>query len=232
MRLSRFIHSIQALALAWGAPGIVVVAFLDSSILSLPEIARIVRAVSGVKLQPQVRVKVDGPLDRLGIDMNVQSPAGTLAGRIVADVQAPGQSVRGDVSVRHLDLAPILNDRRRKSDITADARVDVRGAALSDVDTLRGSVSLHAARGGNRQLLNQFLAAASTYQRETPAAALDQGLHASALCADWRYPWGDSAAPLAERAAKLRVAVERIPARKLYPFDARTASGTSMPTTA
>jgi len=39
LRLSRFIHSIQALALAWGAPGILVVAFLDSSILSLPEIA-------------------------------------------------------------------------------------------------------------------------------------------------------------------------------------------------
>src|SRR5436309_29580 len=113
--------------------------------LSLPEIARIVPALSGVKLQPQVRVKVDGPLDRLGIDMNVQSPAGTLAGRIVADVQAPGQSVRGDVSVRHLDLAPILNDRRQKSDLTADARVGVRGAALADVDTLRGSVSLHAA---------------------------------------------------------------------------------------
>src|SRR5580765_1027710 len=37
--MSRFVHSIQALALAWGAPGIMFVAFLDSSILSLPEIA-------------------------------------------------------------------------------------------------------------------------------------------------------------------------------------------------
>src|SRR5437763_1646689 len=37
--MSRFIHSIQAVALAWGAPGILLVAFLDSSILSLPEIA-------------------------------------------------------------------------------------------------------------------------------------------------------------------------------------------------
>ena len=37
--MSRFVHSIQALALAWGAPGILLVAFLDSSILSLPEIA-------------------------------------------------------------------------------------------------------------------------------------------------------------------------------------------------
>jgi pimeloyl-ACP methyl ester carboxylesterase len=85
--------------------------------------------------------------------------------------------------------------------------------------------ALHAARHGNRKRLNEFLAAASQYQRGTPAAALDQGLHASALCADWRYPWGSSAAPLAGRAAKLRAAVARIPAAKLYPFDARTASG-------
>src|SRR5207248_3419806 len=37
--MARFVHSIQALALMWGAPGILLVAFLDSSILSLPEIA-------------------------------------------------------------------------------------------------------------------------------------------------------------------------------------------------
>jgi pimeloyl-ACP methyl ester carboxylesterase len=85
--------------------------------------------------------------------------------------------------------------------------------------------ALHAARHGDRKRLDQFLAAASHYQRDTPAAALDQGLHASALCADWRYPWGTSAAPLAGRAAKLRTAVAKIPAAKLYPFDARTALG-------
>lgn len=84
--------------------------------------------------------------------------------------------------------------------------------------------ALRATRRGNRTLLNQFLAAASNYQRNTPAAALDQGLHASALCADWRYPWGTSAAPLAGRAAKLRAAVARISNAQLYPFDARTAS--------
>jgi membrane protein YqaA with SNARE-associated domain len=37
--MTRFVEWIQMLALAWGAPGILVVAFLDSSILSLPEIA-------------------------------------------------------------------------------------------------------------------------------------------------------------------------------------------------
>jgi membrane protein YqaA with SNARE-associated domain len=37
--MHKFVASIQSLALAWGAPGITFVAFLDSSILSLPEIA-------------------------------------------------------------------------------------------------------------------------------------------------------------------------------------------------
>jgi pimeloyl-ACP methyl ester carboxylesterase len=85
--------------------------------------------------------------------------------------------------------------------------------------------ALHAAAHGNRTRLDAFLAAASHYQRETTAPELDQGLHASTLCADWRFPWGSSAAPLAGRAAKLRAAVARIPAKKLYPFDRRTASG-------
>jgi pimeloyl-ACP methyl ester carboxylesterase len=84
--------------------------------------------------------------------------------------------------------------------------------------------ALHAAARGNRKPLNRFLAAALRYQR-WPASLLDQGLHASALCADWRYPWGTSAAPLAGRAAKLRAAVARVPASKLYPFDRQTASG-------
>ena len=37
--MSRFVHWIQALAMTMGAPGILLVAFLDSSVLSLPEIA-------------------------------------------------------------------------------------------------------------------------------------------------------------------------------------------------
>jgi membrane protein YqaA with SNARE-associated domain len=37
--MSRFVQWIQALALTMGAPGILLVAFLDSSLLSLPEIA-------------------------------------------------------------------------------------------------------------------------------------------------------------------------------------------------
>jgi membrane protein YqaA with SNARE-associated domain len=39
--MGRFVQGIQALAMSMGAPGILLVAFLDSSILSLPEIADI-----------------------------------------------------------------------------------------------------------------------------------------------------------------------------------------------
>ena len=108
---------------------------ISSDKLSLPEIARLVPALAGIRLQPAFELKLDGPADRLGIDMNVRSSAGDVTGTLVADVSAPGQSVNGTLSVRHLDLAPILNNPRQKSDITADAHVDLHGAARSPIST-------------------------------------------------------------------------------------------------
>jgi pimeloyl-ACP methyl ester carboxylesterase len=122
------------------------------------------------------------------------------------------------------------------SDLAAVVRRDHLGPQLFDALTFDSiadatyrkywnvPAALHAAWRGNRKPLDRFLAAALHLQR-WPASQLDQGLHASALCADWRYPWGNSAAPLTGRAEKLRAAVARIPATKLYPFDAQTASG-------
>ena len=83
---------------------------------------------------------------------------------------------------------------------------------------------LHAAHSGNMRPLNQFLAAVRSWD-EGPANLLDQGTHAATLCADWRYPWGDSSAPLAGRAEALKRAVAKLPASSVYPFDRATASG-------
>jgi pimeloyl-ACP methyl ester carboxylesterase len=71
----------------------------------------------------------------------------------------------------------------------------------------------------DKQQLLRMLATVRGYE-QAPASALDQGLHASALCADWRFPWGDSAAPLVGRTATL---VAKLPTTGLYPFDRRTA---------
>jgi autotransporter translocation and assembly factor TamB len=119
---------------------------ISSDKLSLPEIARVVPALAGIQLQPAFELKLDGPLDRLGVDVNVRSSAGQVSGKLVADVMAPGQSAAGEVSVRHLDLAPLLKNPRQKSDITADAKLDVRADSFSNLDSLRGSASLSAPR--------------------------------------------------------------------------------------
>jgi pimeloyl-ACP methyl ester carboxylesterase len=59
----------------------------------------------------------------------------------------------------------------------------------------------------------------------TSAEQLSQGLHASALCSDLRFPWGTSAAPLAGRAAAAKSALKRLSRKQLAPFDAATARG-------
>jgi hypothetical protein len=119
---------------------------LTSDTFSLPEIARLVPALAGVRLQPAFELKVDGPLDRLGVDLNVRSSAGQVTGKVVANVSTPNQSVNGTLSVRHLDLAPILNNPKQKSDITGDAQVDAHAAPFSDLNSLRGSIVLNAPR--------------------------------------------------------------------------------------
>ena len=119
---------------------------ISSDKLSLPEIARLMPALAGVRLQPAFELKVSGPMDRLDVAMNVRSSAGQITGQVVADILAPGQSVAGDISVRHLDLAPILKNPRQKTDLTADAHVDMRGEALSNVNSLRGTLILDSQR--------------------------------------------------------------------------------------
>jgi hypothetical protein len=119
---------------------------ITSDKLSLPEIAQIVPAIAGVQLQPAFELEVSGPTDRFDVTMNVRSTAGQITGHVVADILTPGQSVAGDISVRHLDLAPILKDRRQKTDLTADAHVDIRGEALSNLNSLRGTVTVDSPR--------------------------------------------------------------------------------------
>jgi autotransporter translocation and assembly factor TamB len=126
---------------------------ISSDKLSLPEIARLLPALSGVKLQPSFNVKADGPLDSLKVEMNVQSSAGQLSGTVTANVAATADAksgqplfARGEVSVKHLDLSPILNNPRQKSDITANARFDLQSRSLSNVDTLHGTASIDSPR--------------------------------------------------------------------------------------
>ncbi|HUR32243.1 MAG TPA: translocation/assembly module TamB domain-containing protein [Vicinamibacterales bacterium] len=117
---------------------------ITSDKLALSEVARLVPSVAGINLQPAFELKLNGPLDRLGVDMNVRSAAGQVVGQLVADLQAPDQAIQGDVRVRHLDLAPLLKDASQKSDLTADLHADLRGSSFSNLDALHGTLTLRA----------------------------------------------------------------------------------------
>jgi pimeloyl-ACP methyl ester carboxylesterase len=100
---------------------------------------------------------------------------------------------------------------------------------LSVIDpTYRGQVDLprvlHDARLGNAAPLVSMLNAVRRLESSEPASALSQGLHASALCGDWRYPWGTSSEPTAGRLAALRRYALGLSERKLGPFDRATAT--------
>jgi autotransporter translocation and assembly factor TamB len=130
---------------------------------SVPEIARLVPAVEGIALQPAFEFRLSGPLDRLGVDMNVRSSAGQIAGTLTTDLAAPGYAASGNVSVQHLNLAPLVNDAKQASDITAQAAVDVRSESLSSADSLSGTIKLDA---------NKIVAAGYVANRLTATATL------------------------------------------------------------
>jgi pimeloyl-ACP methyl ester carboxylesterase len=121
------------------------------------------------------------------------------------------------------DLAAVVRARhdgpRLLDALTFDSIADPTYFTVYNVPTI-----LRDARNGDPSELEQFLASVRGFEA-TPPDELDQGLHASALCADWRYPWGDSSAPLAGRSTKLARAIAKLPAASLYPFDRATAIG-------
>ncbi|WP_419993968.1 alpha/beta hydrolase [Streptomyces boninensis] len=123
------------------------------------------------------------------------------------------------------------------TDPVADLRTVVRtydnGADLLDMLTTyeffdpdyEGAIAaLHKAARGEPEDLKDLIE--QTRSDSTPAEQLSQGLHASTLCLDGRFPWGSTDTPVEGRAAKLAAAAGRLTARDYGPYDADTAQGT------
>src|SRR5437773_674183 len=84
------------------------------------------RAAAGLDVRTAFELKLDGPLDRLGVDINVRSSAGQVTGTLTADLAAPGYAATGNVAVQHVNLAPILGRPSQASDVTGHAAVDLQ----------------------------------------------------------------------------------------------------------
>jgi hypothetical protein len=118
--------------------------------VSLPEVGRIVPRAAGYNLHPRIALKADGTAERLALDLDMQSEAGNLRGRLTGDVQAPDFSARGDVSVERLNLAPLLKDPAQRSDITGHGRLDVTmkstPASVPVADRVNGTFAFEGPR--------------------------------------------------------------------------------------
>jgi len=112
--------------------------------ISLPEMARVVPALSGRPLAPSFTLALDGPLSQLKVGLDVRAAASDVSGRIVADLEGPQQSLAGDVVVHHLDLGTILADEALTSDVSANTHTDLHAVALQQFDTWRGIVTFTA----------------------------------------------------------------------------------------
>ena len=93
--------------------------------LSLPEIGRVMPAVSGYDLRPDFTVRTDGTLAKLGLDLDVKSEAGLVRGRIATDFKTPDIAFTGPLHVERLNLGPILRKPKQRSDITGDLWIDL-----------------------------------------------------------------------------------------------------------
>src|SRR4051812_21460415 len=102
-----------------------IVKLTTTGTVSLPEIGRVLPAAAGYNLHPAIELKADGPAEKLNLDLNVRSEAGSIRGRLAADLQAPNLSARGDVDVDRLNLAPILRDPAQRTDLTGHAKLDL-----------------------------------------------------------------------------------------------------------
>jgi autotransporter translocation and assembly factor TamB len=118
--------------------------------VSLPEVGRIVPAAAGYRLHPSVAIKAEGPAERLKLEVDLRSEAGDVRGRLNGDVQSPDFSMRGDVDVARLNLAPILKDPAQRTDVTGHGVLDLSMKSTPDsapvVDRLKGTLKFQGSR--------------------------------------------------------------------------------------
>ncbi|MGI5372892.1 alpha/beta fold hydrolase [Streptomyces sp. CA-251387] len=118
------------------------------------------------------------------------------------------------------DLAEVVDTYADGVDVldalTTWGFVDPNYAAMID--------ALHKAAGGDPGPLRGLIAGTRQGNAAT-AEELSQGLHASTLCLDGRYPWGRSNAPVAGRQEALEKAAAELTPADYGPFDAATATG-------
>jgi pimeloyl-ACP methyl ester carboxylesterase len=178
----------------------------------------------GTFVAERYALRYPGHVDRLVLDSVV--PHESADPLSVADAHAAARVLRavcradGCKTDPAEDLAIVVR-RRPIGTALLDALVTM---SVADPRFPGVASALHSARRGSWGALESLVARWGP-NPDTPVQLFSQGLHASALCADTKMPWGNSAAPLKRRAPALRRAVARIPAKAIWPFTRAIAAG-------
>ena len=85
-----------------------------------------------------------GRSSSLAVVANARSGDASVKSRVVVDASGPEQSIDGELSVQHLDLAPITQNARDTSDINAHATARLKTASLADFHSYIGKATLVA----------------------------------------------------------------------------------------
>jgi autotransporter translocation and assembly factor TamB len=120
----------------------------SSDKFAVDEMARVIPALRGYRLQPAFELTATGPVDRLSVDVNAREAVlGNVTGDLTVDLTGPDRRIAGTVSMTHLNIAPLVAARTRTevgSDVTGEGRIDLE--LPSGGAPLRGTYALNAGR--------------------------------------------------------------------------------------
>jgi len=124
------------------------------------------------------------------------------------------------------DLAQVISVRHNGPQL-----FDVLSGLTHGAPRLTGALdALHNAAQGNYAALDAIIAA-ETQRRAASAEIFSQGLFATTVCEDFRWPWGTAETPVPDRADATTTAVAALSDAVLFPYDRATAVGNKVAVT-
>lgn len=124
------------------------------------------------------------------------------------------------------DLAQVIRVRHNGPQL-----FDVLSGLTHGAPRLVGALdALHNAARGSYAALDAIVTA-ETQRRAASAEVFSQGLFATTVCADFRWPWGTAETPAPGRADATTAAVAALSDAALFPYDRATAAGNKIAVT-
>lgn len=116
-----------------------------SPMLSLPEVGRFVPAIAYLEVRPALDVAITGTLDALGLEVAMESEAGSASGPLTLDLTGPARAIAGTLALERVDLAQWTGDPDAAGRITGAATFDLQFPSATPDVALDGTFAFRGA---------------------------------------------------------------------------------------